>query len=119
MGSTRDFLRSALTDALLPVTRQLLEDVVMELLTDRQVPSRSDFQDLRDLCNTLRGQVSASGALVKRAQSQVDELAASLAASEAARVALARRVEVLEAQLSAPPTPADRPAPRRKRPPTE
>ena len=37
MGSTRDFLRSALTDALLPVTRQLLEDVVMELLTDRQV----------------------------------------------------------------------------------
>ena len=66
MGSTRDFLRSALTDALLPVTRQLLEDVVMELLTDRQVPSRSDFQDLRDLCNSLRGQVSASGALVSR-----------------------------------------------------
>ena len=119
MGSTRDFLRSALTDALLPVTRQLLEDVVKELLTDRQVPSRSDFQDLRDLCNSLRGQVSASGALVKRAQAQVDELTAALAASEAARAALTRRVESLEAQVVAPPPPADRPAPRRKRPPAE
>lgn len=117
MGSTRDFLRSALTDALLPVTRQLLEDVVMELLTDRQVPSRSDFQDLRDLCNSLRGQVSASGALVKKAQAQVDELAAALAASEAARLELARRVESLEARLEAPPPPADHPPARRKRPP--
>jgi hypothetical protein len=119
MGSTRDFLRSALTDALLPVTRQLLEDVVMELLTDRQVPSRSDFQDLRDLSNSLRGQVSASGALVKRVQSQVEELTAALAVSEAARVELARRVESLEARLDAPPAPADRPAARRKRPPAE
>jgi chromosome segregation ATPase len=115
MGSTRDFLRSALTDALLPVTRQLLEDVVMELLTDRQVPSRSDFQDLRDLCNSLRGQVSASGALVKRAQAQVDELGAALAASEAARAELARRVESLEARLEAAAATADRPTPRRKR----
>lgn len=119
MGSTRDFLRSALTDALLPVTRQLLEDVVMELLTDRQVPSRSDFQDLRDLCNSLRGQVSASGALVKRAQAQVDELSAALAASEAARAELTRRIETLESRLAAPPPAADRPAPRRKRPPSE
>ncbi|MEY3210250.1 MAG: hypothetical protein RIT28_731 [Pseudomonadota bacterium] len=119
MGSTRDFLRSALTDALLPVTRQLLEDVVMELLTDRQVPSRSDFQDLRDLCNSLRGQVSASGALVKRAQTQVEELTAALAASETARADLARRVASLEARLEAPPAPADRPAARRKRSPAE
>ena len=38
---------------------------------------------------------------------------------ETARAALTRRVESLEAQVVAPPAPADRPAPRRKRPPAE
>lgn len=79
MGSTGDFVRSTISDALLPFARQLLEDVVMEVVNDRQIPSRGDFKELRDLANQLRGQVSAANNANKALRERVEALEAELA----------------------------------------
>ncbi len=71
MASRRDYLRSVLTDALLPVTQQLLADTVMEVLNERKVPTRTDFQDLRDTVNAMRGQVSTATAAVRRMEKRI------------------------------------------------
>lgn len=97
MGQARDFILSTVSDALLPRLKPLLEDVVLELLGDRQVPTRTDFQELRDLANNLRGQVSGAAATTTRLRTQVEALEASLRQNEAERAALARRVAALEA----------------------
>lgn len=94
MGSTRDFVRSTLSDALLPATRQLLEDVVMEVLNDRQVPSRTDFQELRDLVNGMRTQASgaaSSAAELRRQLAALEQRVATLEAENAALRAKAPR----------------------------
>lgn len=96
MGLTREFVLSTVSDALLPRLKPLLEDVVLELLGDRQVPTRTEFQELRDLANNLRGQVSGSTAATTRLRGQVEALEAALREERAAREALARRLEALE-----------------------
>jgi len=74
MASRRDYLRSLLSDAMLPLTRQVLEDVVMEVLNDRRVPTRTDFQELRDTLNGMRGQVSAATSTLRRLEKSVAAL---------------------------------------------
>ena len=79
MASRRDYVRSVLSDALLPLTRQLMEDVVMEVLNERRVPTRTDFQELRDTVNGLRGQVSTATSAVRRLEKSVATLEERLA----------------------------------------
>lgn len=105
MSSRRDYVRSVVTDAMLPVTRQLLQDVVMEVLTDRQVPTRTDYKELRDVVNGMRGQASGAASGVKKLRKQVDALTealeasqAQLAQAEADRADLIARVEQLESK---------------------
>jgi polyhydroxyalkanoate synthesis regulator phasin len=74
MASRRDYVRSVISDALLPFTRQHLEDVVMEVLNERRVPTRTDFQDLRDTVNSLRGQVSTASSTVRRLEKRIAAL---------------------------------------------
>lgn len=74
MGSTRDFVAATLADAMLPLFRRSMEDVVYETLDERQVPSRTDFKDLRDLVNNLRGQVSGTSSGVKRLAEAIEGL---------------------------------------------
>lgn len=83
MGSAGDFVRSTLSDALLPFARQLLDDVVMEVINDRQIPSRSDFKEVRDLVNQMRGQVSTAATANKALRDRVEQLEAELAGLKA------------------------------------
>ncbi|MED5372552.1 MAG: hypothetical protein VX899_16170 [Myxococcota bacterium] len=96
MGSTRDFLRSIATDAALPVTRQLLEDVVMETLNERQVPTRTDYQELRDVVNQMRGQASSAANGTKKLDKELEKLRAQVQALVEQNQALQARIEALE-----------------------
>ena len=58
MGVTRDFVAATIADALLPTFRRSIEDIIYEALDRRQIPTRTDFKELRDLVNTLRGRAN-------------------------------------------------------------
>ena len=66
MAWIADFLYSSISDTLLPVVRPLLEDVVYDILNDRQIPTRTDYREMRDLVNDMRGAVSTATNLTKR-----------------------------------------------------
>lgn len=74
MGSTSDFVAATLADAMLPFFRRPVEDVILETLDQRQVPNRTDFKDLRDLVNHLRGQLSGATGGVKKLADAQEEL---------------------------------------------
>jgi dihydrodipicolinate synthase/N-acetylneuraminate lyase len=74
MAWIKDFVFSSVSDTLLPVVRPLLEDVVMEVLNDRQVPTRTDFREVRDLVNGMRGVVSSAGNTAKKLQAMLEAL---------------------------------------------
>lgn len=82
MGTTRDFLVSSLSDILLPMFRRSMEDAVYETLDTRQIPTRTDFKEVRDLVNNLRGQVSGTTNGIERIMGRIDELEAKLDALE-------------------------------------
>ena len=60
MGVTKDFIAASIADAFLPAFRRPIEDIIYETLDRRQIPTRTDFKELRDLVNTLRGQVNSA-----------------------------------------------------------
>ena len=60
MGVTKDFIAASIADAFLPTFRRPVEDIIYETLDRRQIPTRTDFKELRDLVNTLRGQVNGA-----------------------------------------------------------
>ncbi len=82
MSTTRDFIVSTLADLLLPLLRNSTEDAVYETLDKRQVPTRTDFKEIRDLVNSLRGQVSGTTNGIERIVARIDELEAKLGTLE-------------------------------------
>jgi hypothetical protein len=82
MSTTRDFFASTLADMLLPLFRRSTEDAVYETLDKRQVPTRTDFKEVRDLVNSLRGQVTGTTNGIERIVARIDELEARLVAAE-------------------------------------
>jgi len=92
MGTSRDFVTSALADAILPLLKRSMEDVVYETLDDRAVPTRADFKDMRDLVDGLRGQVSGATTGVRR-------LAEGSQATSAQLNAIEQRLDALEKRL--------------------
>jgi len=74
MSSTRDFIASTVADSMLPYIRRPVEDIIYETLDTRQVPNRTDFRELRDLVNSLRGQLSGATGGVRKLAEQLDEL---------------------------------------------
>ncbi len=91
MGWMRDFVYSSFSDALLPIARPMLEDVVFEILNERQVPTRTDFRELRDLVNGMRGPVSSATSSARRLEERV--------------IALEQAIASLTAQVQATSTP--------------
>ena len=86
MSSKRDFAGALLGDALLPFIRRPVEDVIYQTIDDRQIPNRSDFKELRDLANGLRGQLTGATSGVRRLAEQLERLEV--------------RLEKIESQLS-------------------
>lgn len=79
MSSRRDFLRSVVTDSMLPTVRQLLQDVVMEVINERQIPTRTDYKELRDVVNGMRGQTSSAKSTTRALEKRVVALEAEIA----------------------------------------
>jgi hypothetical protein len=92
MGTSRDFFVNAMTDVLLPLLQRALEDAVYETLDTRQVPTRTDFKEVRNLVNNLRGQVTGT-------TNGIERIVARMSAIEA-------RLDALEAKAVQPPTAA-------------
>ena len=78
MGTTRDFFISSFGDILLPMFRRSMEDAVYETLDSRQIPTRTDFKEVRDLVNNLRGQVSGTTTGIERIMARIEELEAQI-----------------------------------------
>jgi len=123
MSSLSDFALSVFSDALLPFFRQAFEDVVYETLNDRKVPTRTDFIELRDLVNRMRGQASSAVNTGKKLGARADDLDARLEAlveraeaQEATIAALRAELDRLSAaQAPAPKKPAPKkPAPKKR-----
>ena len=74
MGSLREFVGSYASDLMLPAFRNTLEDVVYEVLNEREVPNRTQFAEVRDLVNNLRGPVSSATSAIKKLEKRVAEL---------------------------------------------
>lgn len=86
MSSKKDFVGALFGDALLPFIRRPVEDVIYQTIDDRQIPNRSDFKELRDLANGLRGQLTGATSGVRQLAEQIE--------------ALEVRLETIESQLS-------------------
>ena len=82
MGTSRDFISSGIADMLLPLFRRSMEDAVYETLDTRQIPTRSDFKELRDLVNNLRGQVTGTTNGIERIMARIDDLESRIVAME-------------------------------------
>jgi hypothetical protein len=118
MSSKRDFAGALLGDALLPFIRRPVEDVIYQTIDDRQIPNRSDFKELRDLANGLRGQLTGATSGVRRLAQQLEALevrieqleASTQAAAPAATPDLEALIEGVMARLKqqgwTPPRPA-------------
>ena len=74
MGMKSDFITSGLADLLLPLLRRSMEDSVYETLDNRQIPTRTDFKEVRDLVNSLRGHVSGTTKAIERIVARMDDL---------------------------------------------
>ena len=97
MGSTKDFVAATVADAMLPWFRRPVEDVIYETIDKRQIPNRTDFKEIRDLVNNLRGQMTGATGGVKRLAETTDDLEEQLDALEARVTALVARLEKAEA----------------------
>jgi septal ring factor EnvC (AmiA/AmiB activator) len=92
MSSTRDFVYSTVSDAVLPFARQLLQDVVMEVLNERQVPTRTDYQELRNVVNGFRAKATSSAKAHKGLEQRLTELEARIEALQAENAALQAKI---------------------------
>ncbi len=104
MSSTRDFFASTVADGMIPYLRRPVEDIIYETLDHRQVPTRTDFRELRDLVNSLRGQLTGATGGVRKLAEQVEALEEQLdeagpGGSESALAAIREDVAGLAAAL--------------------
>ena len=78
MGVTKDFITATIADALTPTFRRPVEDLIYETLDRRQIPTRTDFKEIRDIVNSLRGQVSGATNGLQQLSVQIEALDASV-----------------------------------------
>lgn len=68
----------------------------METLTDRQVPNRTDYKELRDTVNQMRGQASNAASGTRKVEKRMVKLEAQVAELLEERAKLLKRIEALE-----------------------
>jgi hypothetical protein len=100
MGSTRDFISATLTDSLLPILRRPVEDVIYETLDNRQIPSRTDFSDLRDVVDGLRGQVSGATQGIKRLMASASDEGPDITGLDTRLLAIEARLTAIEERIA-------------------
>lgn len=78
MGSTLDFLGATIADALSPRFRRPVEDIIYETIDRKQIPTRTDFTELRNIVNTLRSQTTGSTRGITKLKEGLDEIEESI-----------------------------------------
>jgi hypothetical protein len=86
MSSLKEFVAGTIVDALLPLLRRSLTDVVVEVLDERKTPNRTEYQEVRNVVDELRGKLNRAA----RKPADTDDLKG-----------LATRLDELEARLQA------------------
>ena len=104
MGSTKDFVAATVADAMLPWFRRPVEDVIYETIDKRQIPNRTDFKELRDLVNNLRGQLTGATGGVKRLAEAIDDIEDQMQSLETRTATLEAAIARLEAAQAARPS---------------
>ena len=74
MGSTMDFISATLTDAVAPKFRRPVEDIIYETIDRKQIPTRTDFQELRNTIDALRSQSTGTSSGIIKIKNGLDEL---------------------------------------------
>ncbi len=96
MGSSRDFITATIADAIAPSFKRPVEDIIYETLDRRQIPTRTDFKELRDIINNLRSQTTGSTNGIKKLKEGLDELEESFCEMETQLVDLTNTVEKMK-----------------------
>jgi regulator of replication initiation timing len=78
MGSTLDFLGATIADALSPRFRRPVEDIIYETIDRKQIPTRTDFTELRNTLNSLRSQSTGAQKGVEKLKSGLDDIEESI-----------------------------------------
>jgi chaperonin cofactor prefoldin len=107
MGSTLDFFGATIADALSPRFRRPVEDIIYETIDRKQIPTRTDFTELRNTINSLRSQSTGAQKGVEKLKGGLDdieesihELTTRLSDLESQNKRLASENAVLKATLS-------------------
>jgi hypothetical protein len=98
MGSSRDFITATIADAIAPSFKRPVEDIIYETLDRRQIPTRTDFKELRDIINNLRSQTTGSTNGIKKLKEGLDDIEESFCGLETNLVDLTNAVENMKLQ---------------------
>ncbi len=58
MSSLKEFVTGTIVDALVPLLRRPLTDVIVEIMDQRKTPNRSEYQEVRNVVDDLRGKLN-------------------------------------------------------------
>ncbi len=78
MGSTLDFLGATIADALSPKFRRPVEDIIYETIDRKQIPTRTDFTELRNTLNSLRSQSTGAQKGIEKIKTGLDDIEESI-----------------------------------------
>ena len=78
MGSTLDFISATMADAISPKLRRPVEDIIYETIDRKQIPTRTDFSELRNIVNSLRSQSTNSTRGISKLKDGLDEIEESI-----------------------------------------
>jgi len=78
MGSTLDFIGATLADALSPQFRRPVEDIIYETIDRKQIPTRTDFTELRNTINSLRSQSTGAQKGIEKLKNGLDDIEESI-----------------------------------------
>ena len=78
MGSTLDFIGGTLADALSPQFRRPVEDIIYETIDRKQIPTRTDFSELRNTINSLRSQSTGAQKGIEKLKNGLDDIEESI-----------------------------------------
>ena len=101
MGTLKDFTTSMASDLMLPFFKTTLEDVVFDILNEREIPNRTQFGEVRDLVNGIRGPVTSATNTLKKLESRLAALEQKVDA-QALEIAALREPTTPKARKAAP-----------------
>ncbi len=101
MGSTMDFLGATIADALSPRFRRPVEDIIYETIDRKQIPTRTDFTELRNTLNSLRSQSTGAQKGIEKLKAGLDDVEEAIHDLNTQVVDLQSLVQQLEADNAA------------------